>query len=115
MRKMLEDAAGKDNPGTGGGDTGLEGGQRDNGRAGAERIDRGKPTCEQCLNKGICKFYGDLDKAVEAACNANLFSPCDDGATAILKVADHPMMVVSVRCKKFRRESTSHGPGRLYW
>lgn len=54
------------------------------------------------MNKGICKFYGDLDKAVEAARNANIFTPCDDGTTGMLKVADHPVMTVMVVCERFQ-------------
>lgn len=54
------------------------------------------------MNKGICKFYGDLDKAVEAARNANIFNHLDDGTTEILKVADHPLMTVMVVCERFQ-------------
>lgn len=65
------------------------------------------------MNKGICKFYGDLDKAVEAAQSAFMSSPEDDGRTSMLKIADHPMVTVMVRCKKFRREPAP--PARQYW
>lgn len=54
------------------------------------------------MNSGICRFYGDLDKAVEAARNANIFTPRDDGTTEILKVADHPVMTVMVVCERFQ-------------
>lgn len=65
------------------------------------------------MNKGICKFYGDLDKAVEAAQAAVMCSHEDDGGTGILEIADHPMVTVMARCKKFRREPAP--PARLYW
>lgn len=63
------------------------------------------------MNKGICKFYGVLDKAAETALAAVMCFP--DVRTCMLKIADHPMLTVMVRCKKFRREPAP--PARQYW
>lgn len=56
------------------------------------------------MNRGLCKFYGDLDKAVEAVQEAAMCIPEHDGRVSMLKIADHPIVALTVRCEKYHRE-----------